>query len=103
MFDSCSTFLVLMRAALRLYNDAEPPAKQDALDRLANHNPLEPRPLAEIIERKQHLTPPPLGDMRSLFDRYLAAIEQVVKAVDQHLKELAAGAEEVISPASNQS
>jgi len=100
MVDSCSTFLVLMRAALRLYNDAAPPAKREALARLSRQIPFDPRPLVEIIELKQHVTPPPLTDVRSLFDRYLTAIEQVVKAVDQHLKELSADAGKSITPES---
>jgi hypothetical protein len=84
---SLSTFLVLMRAALRLYNDPVGPDKTGAIDRLAKHVQYDPQPLNEVLAYKKRQAEPQPGEIQSLFARYLATIEQIVHAVDQHLRE----------------
>jgi hypothetical protein len=85
MAASVSTFLVLLRAALRLYNDAVPAEKADALDELAKHMKFDPQPLRAVIALKKRQLPSAANEMESLFGQYLTSIEQVVQAVDRHL------------------
>lgn len=84
MLRSLSTFLVLFRAALRLYQDEVPDIKVDALQALAKYIPFDTRPFQRLCELKQ-LT----GESRSnlpdvSFVSYLSAIECVAEAVNQH-------------------
>ena len=92
MVASISTFLVLLRAALRLYNDAVPPEKADALSRLGEYGPFDSAPLREVLAMKTSGRP---GESKAteLFGRYLASLEQVVWAVDRHLHPLASESE----------
>jgi hypothetical protein len=85
MIDSVSTFLVLMRAALRLYNESAPAEKAKALEELRRHVTFDAQPFTAVQELKSQRRMPPPGEVESLFSRYLASIEQVVGAVDQHL------------------
>jgi len=82
---SISTFLVLLRAALRLYNDAVPPEKADALSWLVEHVPFDAAPLREVMAMKTGGRPAEKKAIE-LFGRYLASLEQVVWAVDRHLR-----------------
>jgi hypothetical protein len=84
---SLSTFLVLMRASLRLYNDPVGAEKSDAIDRLAKHVQFDPQPLKDVLEYKKRQAAPAPGEVESLFSRYLASIERIVHAVDHHLRE----------------
>lgn len=84
MVASISTFLVLLRAALRLYNDDVPPEKADALSRLTEHIPFDAAPLREILVMKTNGRPGETN-VTELFHRYLIALDQVVFAVDRHL------------------
>jgi len=82
---SVAGFLVLFRAALRLFHQDVPRHKIDAMQSLAQHIPFDPRPFLEIDalrhrrRKLRHVAP------LSLFESYLTTIEQVAEAVDRHL------------------
>jgi predicted nucleotidyltransferase len=83
MLRSLSTFLVLFRAALRLYQDTVPETKLDALRALARHIPFDIQPFERLFELKQLS-----GESRSTlpdvsFVSYLQAIECVTNAVNR--------------------
>jgi predicted nucleotidyltransferase len=85
MIHSLSTFLVLCRAALRLYQAEVPAAKLEALRALAGHISLDPKPflvVEELKEGKRRLDP---AATQRLFQDYLSAVEAVVAAVDRRL------------------
>lgn len=82
---SVTGFLVLLRAALRLFQAEVPAKKIDAVQLLAQHIPFDPQPLLEVDamrrrRRKWGETVPPM-----LFQSYLATIEKAVEAIDRHL------------------
>jgi hypothetical protein len=83
MQHSLSTFLVLFRAALRLYQPTVPEVKLDALQALAKHISFETRPFEQLFALKQQT-----GESRSnlpdvSFASYVAAIERVTAAVNE--------------------
>jgi hypothetical protein len=82
---SVAGFLVLFRAALRLFQENVPRQKIEAMHLLAQHIPFDPQPLVEIDALKHGRRK--LRDIlpQSLFESYLTTIEQVAKAVDRHL------------------
>jgi len=83
LIDSLSSFLVLFRAALRLYETTIPSSKFDALRSLSRHLklPLDPFETIHSLKTGAHKEPKP----KELFQNYLTAIETVVDSVDQHL------------------
>ncbi len=83
MLDSLSTFLVLFRATLRLYDDTVPARKIDALHALAGHVTFDARPFERLHELKKH--PQAAREVARIvpFADYLAAIETVAAAVNQ--------------------
>jgi hypothetical protein len=85
MIDSVSTFLVLMRAALRLYNDSAPAEKAKALEELGRYVTFDLQPFTAVQELKARPQKLPPGEVESLFGRYLASIQQVAEAVDWDL------------------
>ena len=86
MTASVSTFLVLMRAALRLYNESPPTDKTKALEELNKHIPFDRQPLLAVLELKKRKQKPAAGQIESLFSQYLTSIETVVEAVDKELR-----------------
>jgi hypothetical protein len=83
MLRSLSTFLVLFRAALRLYQNTVPDTKLDALRALSEHIPFDTQPFVRLSELKRRS-----GEGRSTvpevsFQSYLAAIECVAGAVNK--------------------
>jgi len=84
--DSVSTFLVLLRAALRLYNDAVPVEKAAALNQLTEYVKFDPQPFHEVLALKQRSRKPVAGGARAIFTRYLTEIEKVVAAVDRRFQ-----------------
>jgi len=78
-------FLVLFRAALRLFRNDIPPHKIESLKLLAEHVAFDPRPLLEIDAlRHRRLKLRDVAPL-SLFESYLATIERITEAVDRHL------------------
>ncbi len=82
---SISTFLVLFRAAITLYDEAVPERKQDALEKLATFIAFDPRPFQTVLQLKAQQKLPSGLDISSLAIEYLAAIELVTQAIEQHL------------------
>lgn len=88
MVASVSTFLVLFRAALRLYDESTPSQKMEAMDDLARHVDFDPQPLRAVLELKHRKRQPVAAEIETLFGKYLESIEKVVHSVDQHLQTL---------------
>jgi hypothetical protein len=85
MASSVSTFLVLLRAVLRLYNESVPAEKADVLGPLAEYLTYDPQPIRMAVQLKTRKQQPGPGEMERLFGQYLQSIEQVVCAVDRYL------------------
>jgi hypothetical protein len=83
MIASLSTFLVLLRAALRLYNNAVPADKAEAVSKLTDYVNFNPEPFRDVLALKQRAQKPIVGAIQPLFTRYLSEIEKVVDAVDR--------------------
>ena len=82
---SVSTFLVLLRAALRLYNDTVSADKIEALNQLSQRLELDLSPIQRVAEAKTTGLPTEDEALETLFSEYLTAVQRVVTAVDQHL------------------
>ncbi len=85
MVESLSTTLVLFRASLRLFEDRVPARKIDALERLASHIRFDHDIFEKVEGVKEGRTPEGNIDAVALFEQYLATIEFVVDAVDEHI------------------
>jgi hypothetical protein len=83
--DSVSTFLVLFRGALRLYQETVPSTKIEALNALAKYIPFDPQPFLTVLKLKAGDLRPKDVELPKLFHAYRAAVELVVQAVDQHI------------------
>ncbi len=82
---SLSSFLVLFRAALRLYQSDVPTQKLDAAGALAAHISFDPQVFLTVQELKAgHLRPRDVA-ARELAENYFGTIEQVIDAVDRRL------------------
>ena len=84
MVQSLSTFLVLCRGALRLYQPDVPVKKMEALAVLATHVPV-PTGVFETIGQLKAGRRVPGVVPETLFVQYLQAIETVIEAVDARL------------------
>ncbi len=84
MVRSLSTFLILCRGALRLYQPMVPGKKLEALAALANHVPVRPQVFETIAQLKTKRRVPGVVP-EQLFAEYLQAIKAVVDAVDARL------------------
>jgi hypothetical protein len=82
---SLGGFLVLLRAALRLFREDVPAAKLDAMQQLTLHVSFDPLPLLDVHQLKRRTGGRRNIDPQALFASYLNSVEQVVEAVDRHL------------------
>ena len=82
MVQSLSTFLVLFRAALRLFQQEVPALKLEAARALSEHINFDVQLFESIEEIKEGRRSPGQGDVDSLFERYLETIESVTDAID---------------------
>lgn len=82
---SLSTFLVLFRASIKLYDEEVPLCKTDALQKLGTHLTFDASPFLSVLELKVKGKIPPEVDLKILASRYLSSIEQVIRGIDQHL------------------
>lgn len=82
MLESLSTFLVLFRAALRVYEQSAPERKLEAMRGLTQHIDFDPRPFERLFELKQQATQTPGVVIDVSFVEYLQAIERVAKALN---------------------
>jgi len=83
---SLSTFLVLFRAALRLWQSEVPASKYDALLALAKHIPFDTQVFLKIRQLKDGSLKYREINADKLFESYLKAIETVVDVVDHHVR-----------------
>jgi hypothetical protein len=81
MLGSLSTFLVLFRAALRLYQSEVPSTKLAATQALARYIDFDPQPFERLFEMKQSDARQSAVDVQC--SAYLASIETVVRAINQ--------------------
>lgn len=85
MIGSLSSFLVLFRAALRLFRDQVPPTKLEAVKLLSSHIRFDPAVFEAVASLKAGTKKLREVDTEELFERYLQTIETIVEAVDSHL------------------
>jgi hypothetical protein len=85
MAASLSTFLILFRAALRMFQPQVPATKIEALTGLAQHISFDPQPFRRVYALKEGRTAPDDPPARTLFADYLRNIEQVIDAIDRHI------------------
>jgi hypothetical protein len=86
MLRSLSPFLVLFRAALRLFQEKVPTRKMDALEALSKHMDCKTDVFAELRRVKEGQTKLTSANAHGMFARYLDAVEKVSAAVDEYLQ-----------------
>jgi hypothetical protein len=85
MTGSLSTFLVLFRAALRLFEDQVPQKKAEALEKLSTHLDFEVSVFQTVQDLKDGSKKAKDFSVEELFNNYLKTIECVVDAVDAYI------------------
>jgi len=85
LISSLSSFLVLFRAALRLWQDEVPKIKIDAVRELSRHLEFDPKVFETVDAMKSGRLSSKQTDPDALFSEYLATIERIADAVDAHL------------------
>lgn len=85
MINSLSSFLVLFRAALRLFRERVPATKLEAATLLSSHIPFDPAVFASVEALKAGKKKLREVDSEELFGRYLQTVEAIVEAVNAHL------------------
>ncbi|QBG48542.1 nucleotidyltransferase domain-containing protein [Verrucomicrobia bacterium S94] len=85
MVESLSTFLVLFRAALRLFEDEIPQKKFEALEKLGEHLSFDPSVFLTVQHLKDGTKKTKSVDVEKLFSTYLSTIECVIDAVDAEI------------------
>jgi len=86
MIDSLSSFQVLFRATLRLFQDDVPQRKADAVRELSEHIAFDVEVFEQLGRLKAGHVKPNEIDSEGLFRRYLVAIETVLDNVDALLR-----------------
>jgi hypothetical protein len=81
MVQSVSTFLVLLRAALRLYQNTVPNIKLEALHELAKHISFDTKPFERLFELKAQSLKRRRTANAVTFESYLSSIESVANAI----------------------
>jgi hypothetical protein len=84
---SVTTFLVLGRAALRLFQKEVPRQKVAALRDLAKRLSLDIKPILALVEMREQKTAPAMdvAQAKTLFREYLVTLEKLVAAIDVYL------------------
>ena len=82
---SIASFLVLFRAALRLYQLEVPATKLEALDALARRVPLDPEPFETVEALKEGRKKVRQVNADPLFGDFLKTVETVVDAIDGYV------------------
>ncbi len=85
MIQSLSSFLVLFRASLRLFETDIPQKKFQALEKLNKYIPVPGEVFSTVQRLKDGSLKSKAVETESLFDEYLKTIENVVDAVDLHI------------------
>jgi hypothetical protein len=85
MTQSLSTFLVLFRAALRLFEDSVPQKKFEALGKLSTHLKFDGSVFQNVQQLKDGSKKTKDVAIEDLFSTYLKTIECVIDAVDAYI------------------
>jgi len=85
MTQSLSTFLVLFRASLRLFEDSVPQKKFEALEKLATHLEFDVSVFQTVQQLKEGSLKAKEIAVGELFNNYLKTIECVIDAVDAYI------------------
>ncbi len=85
MIQSLSTFLVLFRASLRLFEEVVPQKKFQALEQLATHLAFDPAVFQTVQQLKDGSKKVKEVAVEELFSTYLKTIECVIDAVDAYI------------------
>ncbi|RPJ85772.1 MAG: hypothetical protein EHM18_09530 [Acidobacteria bacterium] len=85
LMNSLSSFLVLFRAALRLFEQQVPATKLEAVKLLSSHVRFDPGVFESVDALKAGTKKLREVDTDELFGRYLQTIEAIVEAVDAYL------------------
>jgi predicted nucleotidyltransferase len=85
MVESLSTFLVLFRASLRLFEDQVPPKKFEALEKLSTHLAFDVTVFQTVQCLKDGTKKAKAVSVGALFNNYLETIECVIDAVDAYI------------------
>ncbi len=86
MVESLSTFLVLFRASLRLFEKEIPQKKAEALEKLGAYLSFDPAVFQTVQQLKDGSKKPAACDVEDLFNTYLSTIECVIDAVDAEIQ-----------------
>ena len=95
---SVASFLVLFRAALRLYEIEVPARKLDALAALARRIPLDPAPFETVEALKEGRMKVRQVNADALFGNFLKTVETVVDAIDSYVQGRGRADEQELSP-----
>jgi len=87
MVQSLSTFLVLFRASLRLFEAQVPQKKFQALEKLAQHLTFDVSVFQTLEKLKDGSIKTKDVDVPELFSNYLKTVERVIDAVDAHIQQ----------------
>lgn len=85
MTQSLSTFLVLFRAGLRLFEDSVPQKKFEALEKLSTHLKFDGSVFQTVQQLKDGSIKTKNVAVEDLFSTYLKTIECVIDAVDAYI------------------
>jgi hypothetical protein len=85
LLGSLSAFATLFRHALIALGDASLRSKRDAIQALAGHIQFDPSALLQLLDIREHKADRKQLDVKDVFTRYLAAVQQVAAAVDTML------------------
>ena len=86
MVESLSTFLVLFRASLRLFEEPVPQKKFEALEKLSTHLSFDPSVFQTVQGLKDGTKKAKDVSVEALFSGYLITIECIIDAVDAYIQ-----------------
>jgi hypothetical protein len=91
LLGSVSAFAILFRHALLAMGDTSPHSKREAIQTLASRVPFEPSAFLQLLDIREHKADRKQFDVKDVFTRYLAAVQQVTATVDTMLDASGAG------------
>ena len=82
---SVSSFVTLFRHALMVLDQAAPHRKREAVHALSQQIKVDPSGVLDVLDVRERKVNRKKLDVKDVFSRYLAAVEQVTTAVDRML------------------
>jgi hypothetical protein len=82
---SVSSFVTLFRHALMVLDQAAPHRKREAVHALSQQIKFDPSGVLDVLDVREHRANRKKLEVKDVFSRYLAAVEQVTAAVDRML------------------